>query len=789
MTEINQSTGTARFGLPACLIIWAGITVFGFYASTHMVAAGDTWVALACGRHHANHGVDVVEPFSFNSHKPGPTDEQLEGWPAWTHGLIRTIHPTGWINQNWLTHLTFYELVHLFGTEDNPNYNMLIVWKFALFIATAFVVYALGRVIGVNPLLAGIAACFAMIIGRSFFDIRPACWSNFFVPLYLLVLVLAVYRNIRYIWLLVPLVVVWANFHGGYIYAYMMMVPFCGLHAVSLMSRTRLRTIPFKQTLTIGYAAIASFIAMVIFNPYHLTNLTHTFEISVSKHAESWRNVNEWRPAFSFLDEKTKTQGPNPVGDEEAFGVMCIILLVVFIVWFIGHLLRPNLLTDKRIKPADIEKQYANWPKIDLPLVAIALMTTYMAVQSRRFIAIAGPAVCPVIALLLQQAWQAITINNQYIKTRTLDSVSPSKRLRYGGLAAYSLVILLCVIPWKLNIQLSPKYAKWIPTSSVSWKFKNIYLAPWPEDSVYNSVFMRMTASNVKPIDVCRFINDNQMTGRMFNYWTEGGAIAFGQKPDPATGEIPLKLFMDGRAQAAYNHDTYTLWQVIYGGTECPAVKNAYLAGRRMTDADYRAMAEWINQVLKPYEVWVVLVPMTQGNSDFMKALSRSGNWKTAYYDNCQWMMVDTRHAKGETLISSIINGTAAFPNELSRHMTLTKLLPTVYNSTLSSKLDASAVEAFRIRPCTATLIELINAGMTTGNHKLILEQLTNFLTDFEANRAAYRLKNGYLERLRCAIITADNLSQNIPAKKQDYLNLSNDYKAEGEAIINRAMW
>jgi hypothetical protein len=203
MTEINQSPGPARFGLPACLIIWAGITVFGFYASTHMVAAGDTWVALACGRHHANHGVDVVEPFSFNSHKPGPTDEQLDGWPAWTHGLIRTIHPTGWINQNWLTHLTFYELVHLFGTEDNPNYNMLIVWKFALFIATAFVVYALGRVIGVNPLLAGIAACFAMIIGRSFFDIRPACWSNFFVPLYLLVLVLAVYRNIRYIWLLI----------------------------------------------------------------------------------------------------------------------------------------------------------------------------------------------------------------------------------------------------------------------------------------------------------------------------------------------------------------------------------------------------------------------------------------------------------------------------------------------------------------------------------------------------------------------------------------------------------
>ena len=149
MADINEPKQKSGFRILATAVIWAGVAVFGFYSATHMVAAGDTWVALACGRHHANHGVNPVEPFSFNSHKPGPTDEQLKDWPGWTHGIIRKIHPTGWINQNWLTHVTFYELVHLFGTEDNPNYNMLVVWKFALFIGTAFVVYAYGRVIGV----------------------------------------------------------------------------------------------------------------------------------------------------------------------------------------------------------------------------------------------------------------------------------------------------------------------------------------------------------------------------------------------------------------------------------------------------------------------------------------------------------------------------------------------------------------------------------------------------------------------------------------------------------------
>ena len=148
------------------------------------------------------------------------------------------------------------------------------------------------------------------------------------------------------------------------------------------------------------------------FNPYHLTNLTHTFEISISKHAESWRSVNEWRPAFDFMD-KTRTS-PNPVGEEEAFGVMCIVLIIAFVVWIIAQNLRPRIEFDKKTSLRMLRRHYQGWPKIDLPMLAVALFTTYMAVQSRRFIAIAGPAACPVIFLLIQQAWQAVTAQIQY---------------------------------------------------------------------------------------------------------------------------------------------------------------------------------------------------------------------------------------------------------------------------------------------------------------------------------------------------------------------------------------
>ncbi|HUW19717.1 MAG TPA: hypothetical protein VMW16_10490, partial [Sedimentisphaerales bacterium] len=60
---------------------WLAMIIFALHASTHMVGAGDTWVAMACGRHFLNHGVDTIEPFSANSHKAGPTEQDIERWP------------------------------------------------------------------------------------------------------------------------------------------------------------------------------------------------------------------------------------------------------------------------------------------------------------------------------------------------------------------------------------------------------------------------------------------------------------------------------------------------------------------------------------------------------------------------------------------------------------------------------------------------------------------------------------------------------------------------------------
>ena len=896
-------------------VLFTGMLLFAFYASTHMVAAGDTWVAMACGRHFANHGVNTVEPFSFNSHHAGPTEDDIQAWPTWAQTLckpfsLKTIqkwHPTGWINQNWLTHLIFYKLASWFGENGSYNYNTLVYWKFAIYFLTVFCVYGTGKVLGAGDFLSALAACMAMVVGRTFFDIRPAGYSNLLVPVYILVLVLATYHNYRLIWLIVPLVVFWANVHGGYLYAFIMLAPFVGIHLLlrlpkqwslclgfaglwlfmyllsyrfihnthylraqvllgkgaitpalikdklflfwialtigsvllsklkvarsgfyayhigggiiyflsigfarfflteippnfseayksmytffvsssqitflfisvigailvltTALKKERFVMLPMKGIYHTVAAGAVAFIAMVVFNPFHLTNLTHTFEISISKHAESWRQVNEWKPAFDWMDKTTDV--PNPVGNEEAFAVFCILTLAVVSIWVVFHLLKPqpSSKAERRNRTAAPKSISFEWPKIDLAVLVISLLTLYMAVRSRRFIALAGSAAGPVVALMILQSWQMFRARLAWKKN---DSLPPpamvpdiERFVRYGTV----LTVLGLGIFWGL-------------------KFKRIYLDPWPLDDHYHSVFMRMTASHLKPFEVCEFINENDIRGRVFNYWTEGGAIALGEKPDPETGKIPLKLFMDGRAQAAYNYETFRLWQLIHSGG--PPIQDARRKGKKIDLKVLKAAAQWIDTQLKKRDVWVVLMPQTQSSSIFMKALKQLGNWKTAYIDNTQILLVDTDTPRGKTLIGHVLDGSAAFPNAFSKHLTTAVVIIETKDANRLKELYNLVSAAFkeRLSPNAASILTRIS-GLSTFRKK-IADLFQQYLDDFQKNEAAYRKKDGLGLRLDNAGIAANFLAGIYPDKKKQYLNMSQEYRQELKQFSNKGSW
>ncbi len=912
------------------VVFCAMIGVFTFHACTHMVAAGDTWVAMACGRHFVNHGVDTVEPFSFNSHKAGPTEEDIKQWPGWAQKLaspfsletIQKWHPTGWINQNWLTHVIFYRLTTFFGSEEAPDYNALVYWKFALYLVNAIVVYYLARIMGAAVPTSAAAASFALFVGRTFLDIRPAGFANLMVPVFLLVLALAVYRNIHYIWLLVPVTVFWANCHGGYIYIFIMLAPFVVIHTLidlpkrwtitissilmwlvlfalaykflitdhyrmiyehqmrkaymppgllqegslyllivlaavgitltqlknikdgtiygynaaatgivflALLTKTIVKiplSVPARfikelqrsigdaqssfllafVVLTVGtlvvtfakrrllclslskipkvvMAAVAAFVATILFNPFHLTNLTHTFEISLSEHAASWRKVREWRPAFDWMDKTTTTA--NPVGDEEAFAVMLIIGVVAFAAYLAVRFVkarrcRTTGYVSRSGRAGHVgrsgQTEVHQWPRFDIVMFVIAVITVYMAVCSRRFIPIAASAACPVIALLIDRIISRVAAVINFRKTGQFAPAVLPDTAKKGIIAASLLITVVCGTAWGL-------------------KYKRIYLDPWPSDTMRDSVFMRMTASNLKPFEICRFINDNDISGRVYNYWTEGGALAFGQEPDAKTGKIPLQLFMDGRAQAAYNHDEFNLWNDIKGGGD--KLKEILVKRRSLKNLkkeDFGQIGEWIDKQMVKHETWFVIMPSAEVPQPgtpiatiskhpkylFVQALQTMPNWPIAYMDNYQYMFVNTTTSKGKELMLNVFKNKAKFPTEYSRDLTLanTYLMsaagrPAAVRTNLAKKGLDHATKAFRADPCETSTRRLVLALRFPETRRQTYEVIKEYLDDFIQKQGEYAARGGYTNRLMAAIISAGYL---MPYYKATDAGLYNSY-------------
>ena len=974
--SIKTTKRCALSGWPM-LLAWLAMLIFAFHACTRMVGAGDTWVAMACGRHFINHGVDTVEPFSANSHKPGPTEKDIKTWPNWAQWLtdkvgIETVkywHPTGWVNQNWLTHVIFYWLTHEspFADAETFSFNTLVYWKFAIYIITVICVYYTGRLLGVHPALSAVFACFAMFVGRSFLDVRPAGFSNLLVAIFLLILVLTTYRNILYIWLIVPLAVFWCNVHGGYIYAFIMLVPFIALNLLTSVSKKSFVSIGLKGVAHSIAAGFVTFIAVIIFNPFHLTNLTHTFIISASKHAEMWRTVNEWHPAFSWA---------NPVGTGFPFLVLFILSIgltffwlfsryllprfskapkneldaqkklfttlstifgcaaAVFICWvtfisfsfakadavslllcaaFVGILLLsiyksvhfiylavlltllalwfadanagytgryiyPFLLLPAYVilhiivslfsktiktKPKNIivvavtavaaiflmtvifnpfkfelpvwnvkqffhlnrmwrPKNYErnleltythlfstlyivniasiiiwttlsflrkifNWlpkreneqleadtytlPKIDLALLVIAALTVYMAIRSRRFIPIAAIAACPIMAMFIDRVTRTISAARNFHEQNRLTVPPMPYNLQFFFILAGVTAVLTFGTWWGLE-------------------FKRVYLDPWHTDTELNSVFMRMTASDAKPFYACKFIKDNKLEGKMFNYWTEGGFIAWGQQPDPNTGRTPLQLFMDGRAQAAYEPKAYEVWSRIMAGGE-----NVQIAKLRKQKLDYTEIGRWIDEQLKKHKVWVVLMPTGQFDKPFVKGLENNPNWPLVFFNNKQKLFIDITTTQGKELFAGISKGKTLYPNDFSRSLIIAYylLLPKREKAAHKQGLDF-AIKAFKLNPSQAPMGKIISAATFTELRPRVNKFCKDYIDDFTENKNRYAQQDGYHHRIAAALNAASYLQRIAETQKntklvQSYSTKRKEYNNERKQLIKRKRW
>jgi len=537
------------------------------------------------------------------------------------------------------------------------------------------------------------------------------------------------------------------------------------LGAVVVTAKNRTVRVLDRRTLlhVIGAGAVA-FVAMVIFNPFHLTNLTHTFVISFSKNAERWRDVHEWHRAFDWT---------NPVGTAVPFLVLYLLAWLGLIAWVV--LTARTAMLDERPgkKQTDYSSAFTE-PKIDVALLIIAALTIYMAIRSRRFIPIAGYAAGPILALLVDRIIRIVAA--LYPRRRPATPEVTSLPIRFERkLILTGAVVTLCF------------GAVW------GAKFKHVYLDYWPADPKLTSIFMRMTASDAKPFYACRFIRDNKLSGNMFNYWTEGGFVAWGQDPDPQTGKTPLQLFMDGRAQAAYDRRVFDLWTHIMSGG--PAAQRAAMAGRRPTSQEYTEIGDWITEQLDKHDVWVILMPNNQFDKAFVNGLEYSNDWRIVFTNNKQKMFVNINTEKGQELFEGMFTGATKYPDEFSANLSIGHNLLLFRDRERKRQGLERVMKAFELDPSPAPMLDLLLLAAQFSELAPDINGLcADYVTKFKENKGQFAGHDGYNLRLEAARLALLRLEQLARARgdnqaAQDCRDRMNRYIAERNEISDRKRW
>ena len=705
-----MSDGTASrwsFRLLAPLMVLLAIAVV--HAASHMDIGVDTWVSLAGGRHVIAHGVTLADPFSFNSRLPDPPGGGGMG------RLTAWLHPTGWINQNWLTHVFLAALTASFGIEA------LAAWKLlsCLLVAALLLVNAHQR--RAEPILAVLLVAGALLASRQFFEVRAQDVTNLLAAGLMLLLTVTVLRAPRAAWLAVPLFAIWGNVHGGFVWGLMALALFVGASAVAARVGGRLLVVPPATIRALAFAAAGALVAVVAASPYRLANLTHPLVISVSADAREWRNVLEWMPL-----------GRGTAAERATFLLGAVVALLAAI----AFLRRPAAARAARSGSPSVESLDPA-RAFDLGSAAILLLSGAMAVMSRRFLPMAYLVGAPLLAQWLTRAGERLASKRR----RTAAPTSPARRL---------------VLPLMWLVVLSLAAAYMVP-------FGRTYLRPWPFDDRRASVADRVLLTIGQPWGACQFVALNHLQGRMWNFWEAGGFWAWCQPADPATGRIAAQIAIDGRAQAAYDVAVYRWHDLLDAGG--PTGLLAERTGRNPTSDELAAIRSWVARRLADDGIWMAHIAQRNLDTQLARALLTLPTWQVVYVDANHFMLVDAATPQGRDVVDRVDSGAAAFPDDVS------SLLTRAYRALHSGSSDGAvraltlSRQSWALRPTTRA----VGLAALAGRDPACTAETESFFQGLVDDQLVLESKHerqpGYYERLVGAATAARFLEQTATAR------------------------
>lgn len=177
------------------------ISLFAFSIATFMVGIWDPdfWWHLATGKWMIEHGkLQESDPFSFATI---PKDPYL---PIDRVKFILT--------QSWLAEIIMYKVYYFAG------FSGISIMRALLMTLTLFILYLLLRFYKMELSVIVITMLCAYLIFSPFTNERPQQFSNLFAVLLLYLLERARVERLKFAIFIIPLMVLWSNLHGGYIY-------------------------------------------------------------------------------------------------------------------------------------------------------------------------------------------------------------------------------------------------------------------------------------------------------------------------------------------------------------------------------------------------------------------------------------------------------------------------------------------------------------------------------------------------------------------------------------------
>lgn len=530
--------------------IWSGcvliILAIALYAAGFPTESGDLWIGLQNGRHatagtwatrdpHRTWQMKALDPLGIHLTFQDPFSAKARPYRA------DSLSECGWINQNWLCHVLFYKMRMAFG-EDSASIErgeaLIVIYKYLEVIAIALLLYATARTQRAHPLLSAGAVIYGLMISLPFFDLRPNTSSFVFTAAMMLLFALwrTSPRGGTVLYGIIPVMVLWANMHGGFVYALLVFPMVCLCQGFSDCMHRRwpryFLHLGRRKLTHLAFCTALVFVVPVVLSPFGIRNLFHPLLISVGSEAKIFRGIAEWRPLSEL--------GANVIQPHVAFAS---ILGAAQIVWFVAWIgFRPK--TAALGRGSETPSEGAAWPKFDVAQAGVVLLTIWMAVTARRFVPLAAIASSSYLAQVLQQTAGMIGWNHA-----TIEEWLPARGIRKLALLGATSIAIAGI--W--GLQHTCRHAKDLFTSCKGRDGEPISLFHW------------LSRIEQSPAAAAEFLNANRITGVVFNGWMDGGLLAFRQTPDPNTGQPRCKVFIDGRSQAAYDVRHYIYWRILNG--------------------------------------------------------------------------------------------------------------------------------------------------------------------------------------------------------------------------------